>query len=310
MAGNTLVLKHASNVSGCALLLEGLFKEAGFPAHVFSTLLVPSSDMAGIIAFPHIRAVTLTGSTQAGKDVAKVAGSHIKKTVLELGGSDPYIVLADADYKKAALLCTRGRMINAGQSCIAAKRFIVVEAIYDLFLAEFIAHMKAIRMGDPMDRDTDMGPLASHGQREQLHGYVLQAVQQGAQCMLGGAVPEGQGAYYPPTVLVGVSKHMAAYKEELFGPVAVVIKAKDTAEAIAIANDTNFGLGAAIFTEDYHLGTEIARGQLDAGCCFVNDFVRSDPRLPFGGIKESGYGRELSPAGIREFVNIKAVWVG
>lgn len=309
MAGNAGILKHASNVPGCALAIQEIFQEAGFPEGLFRTLLIPGSRVDGVIEHPLVRAVTLTGSTPAGKAVARKAGEMLKKTVLELGGSDPYVILEDADVEDAARTCATARLINSGQSCIAAKRFIVVDAVRDPFQREFLQAMKSARMGNPMEEDTVVGPQARQDLRDELHDQVIRSIAAGARCILGGEVPEGPGAFYPPTVLTDVGPGMAAYEEELFGPVAAVIPVKDEAEAVRVANDTVFGLGAAVFTRDVERGTRIARDELEAGACFVNAFVRSDPRLPFGGVKESGYGRELSPFGIQEFVNIKTVWV-
>lgn len=308
MAGNAGVLKHSSNVTGCGLAIENIFREAGFPEDLFRTLVVPSSKVADIIKQNKIKAVTLTGSVPAGKAVAAAAGAVLKNTVLELGGSDPYIIFEDADLEKAADLCVTSRLLNGGQSCIAAKRFIIVEQVYDEFEHLFIERMKSKIMGDPMKEETYIGPQARNDLRDELHDQVVRSVAQGAKLLLGGKIPELKGAYYPPTVLTNVLPESPAYKEELFGPVAALIKAKDEADAIRIANDTVFGLGAAIFTKDIERGEKIAREKLQAGCCFVNDFVKSDPRLPFGGVKESGYGRELSIFGIREFVNIKTVY--
>ena len=309
MAGNAGLLKHASNVPGCALAIEEVFKEAGFPPDLFKTLLIPGSRVESVIENPLVRAVTLTGSTPAGKAVAKRAGEVLKKTVLELGGSDPYVILEDADLDMAASVCATARLINSGQSCIAAKRFIVVERIRNAFEEKFLAAMKAAKVGDPMEEDTLVGPQARTDLRDELHEQVVRSLAAGARCILGGEIPPGPGAYYPPTILTDVGPGMPAYDEELFGPVASVIPVRGEAEAIRVANDTIFGLGAAVFTQDLEKGTRIAAQELEAGACFVNAFVRSDPRLPFGGIKESGYGRELSPFGILEFVNIKTVWV-
>lgn len=309
MAGNAGVLKHASNVTGCALAIEDVFKKAGFPENLFRSLLVTSKNVKPIIENKNIQAVTLTGSVPAGKAVASLAGSLIKKTVLELGGSDPYIVLEDADLEKAAMSCVNSRLINAGQSCIAAKRFIIVEKVYDEFERLYLDFMSLKKMGDPLDEKNDLGPQASIQLRDELHYQVLKSVEQGAELLLGGKIPELNGAYYPPTILKNVKPGMAAFDEELFGPVAALVKAKDEGEAIELANKSIFGLGAAVFTKDAERGERIAKEKLNAGCCFVNDFVKSDPRLPFGGIKESGYGRELSPFGIKEFVNIKTVYV-
>jgi len=309
MAGNAGILKHASNVSGCALAIEEVFRESGFPENLFRTILVLSSEMKEVIKNEKIKAITLTGSVPAGKSVAETAGSVLKKTVMELGGSDPYVILDDADLEMAADTCVTARLINGGQSCIAAKRFIIVEKIYDKFEKIFVDKMKLKKMGDPFDESNHIGPQASIKLRDELHHQVQKSIDLGAKLLLGGKIPEMKGAWYPPTVLSKVKKGMPAYDDELFGPVAALIKAKDEAEVIEIANDSIFGLGAAIFTKDVKSGEKIAKEKIEAGCCFVNAFVKSDPRLPFGGIKESGYGRELSSFGIREFVNIKTVFV-
>ena len=309
MAGNAGVLKHASNVPGCALAIEEVFSKAGFPEHLFQTLLIGSAQVDAVLEHPLIRAATLTGSTPAGEAVAKKAGSLIKKTVLELGGSDPYVILEDADIDAAVSTCVASRLINAGQSCIAAKRFIVVEPIREPFEAQFVEKMRAITPGDPMSEETTMGPMARHDLRDELHQQVQESIAKGATCLLGGEVPVGKGAYYPPTVLSNVSPGMPAYGDEMFGPVASIIAVADEKEAIRVANDSIFGLGAAVFTQDIAKGERIAAEELEAGCCFVNALVKSDPRLPFGGVKTSGYGRELSHYGIKEFVNIKTVYV-
>lgn len=309
MAGNGCVLKHASNVSGCALAIEDIFREAGFPEQIFRTLLISSDKVEAILENPLIQAATLTGSTKAGQAVAEKAGSLLKKTVLELGGSDPYLILDDADLENAVEQCVSSRLINSGQSCIAAKRFIVVDAVRQAFEERFVERMKEAKVGDPMDEETTVGPQARQDLRDELHEQVQKSIEAGAVCLLGAEIPEGEGAYYPPTVLTDVTKSAPAYSEELFGPVAAIIPVRDEKEAIMVANDTNFGLGAAIFTQDIDKGERIAAQELEAGCCFVNDFVKSDPRLPFGGIKGSGYGRELSHFGIREFVNTKTVYV-
>lgn len=309
MAGNAGILKHASNVSGCALAIEEVFKESGFPENLFRTVLVPSSQMEEVIKNEKIKAVTLTGSVPAGKSVAKNAGAVLKKTVMELGGSDPYLIFEDADLELAAETCVTARLINGGQSCIAAKRFIIVEKVYDSLEKLFVEKMKSKKMGDPFDESNHIGPQASVTLRDELHQQVTKSIELGAKLLLGGVIPETKGAWYPPTVLSKVKKEMPAYDEELFGPVAALIKAKNEAEAIEIANDSIFGLGAALFTKDSKRGEKIAKEKIQAGCCFVNAFVKSDPRLPFGGIKESGYGRELSSIGIREFVNIKTVYI-
>ena len=309
MAGNTCVLKHASNVQGCALAIEEILRDAGYPENAFRTLLVGSGAVGPVIEHPLVRAVTLTGSTPAGQAVAQRAGAQLKKTVLELGGSDPYVVLANADLETAVESCVIGRMINNGQSCVAAKRFIVPRAILSEFEKLCVSRMQTQKMGDPMAEDTDLGPLARTDLRDELHDQVTRSLALGARCLVGGEVPAVPGAFYPATVLTGVKAGMPAYSEELFGPVAAIIPVEDEEEALRVANDTEFGLGAAVFTGDRDRGEEIALKHLDAGSCFVNAFVKSDPRLPFGGIKASGYGRELGSFGIREFVNIKTVYV-
>lgn len=308
-AGNTGVLKHASNVQGCAAAIEETLSDAGYPEGVFRNLVVGSSAMKPVIEHPAIKAVTLTGSTPAGQAIASQAGSLLKKTVLELGGSDPYVVLEDADLDATVDACVTGRMINNGQSCIAAKRFIVPRSILADFEERFVAGMRAQVMGDPLDESTTLGPMARADLRDELHEQVSRSVDAGARCLLGGAIPDGPGAFYPATVLADVSPGMPAYGEELFGPVAAIVPVDNEQEAVRVANDSEFGLGAAVFTRDVERGEEIAARHLEAGCCFVNAFVRSDPRLPFGGIKASGYGRELGSFGIHEFVNIKTVYI-
>jgi succinate-semialdehyde dehydrogenase/glutarate-semialdehyde dehydrogenase len=308
MAGNSGLLKHAANVTGAALAIEAVFKDAGFPPPLFRALLVRSERVAEVIDAREVKAVTLTGSTPAGRSVASRAGAALKKTVLELGGSDPYVVLEDADVDAAAEACALSRLINGGQSCIAAKRFIVVEPVRRAFEDRLVERMRGRRMGDPLAAETDLGPLARVDLRDSLHQQVERSVAAGARLLLGGEVPRGPGAFYPPTVLTDVRKGMPAHDEETFGPVAAVIAAKDESDAVRIANDSPFGLGAAVFTRDTARGERVAR-ELDAGNCFVNALVRSDPRLPFGGVKESGYGRELSDFGIREFVNVKTIYI-
>ena len=309
MAGNVGILKHASNVQGCAIEIEKLFLEAGFPKFAFSNLVIGSKKVSNVIKNSKISAVTLTGSTPAGKSVASLAGSLLKKTVLELGGNDPYVILEDADLDNAVKSCIAGRMLNAGQSCIAAKRFIVVQSNLKEFIDKVHNEIKKMKMGDPINPDINIGPMVNNIARDELHQQVLISIEKGAKLLFGGKIPQLDGAFYPPTLLVDVEPGMPAFDDELFGPVAVVISAKDQSHAIELANKTNFGLGAAIFTRDLDKGENIATKELEAGSCFVNDFVKSDPRLPFGGIKESGYGRELSEFGIQEFVNIKSVVV-
>ncbi len=309
MAGNAIVLKHASNVTGCALAIEHLLYEAGAPKGLFSTLVIPAASVESVIRHPFIRGVTLTGSTAAGKAVAAVAGAVLKKTVMELGGSDPYVVMEDAELEPTVETCVTSRLINSGQSCIAAKRFIVVHPIYERFVEMFVESMRSKVMGDPFEPNIDLGPQARTDLRDALHQQVLHSIQQGARLLLGGTIPDRPGAFYPPTVLADVHKGMPVFDEETFGPVAAIIPAKDEYEAIQLANDSLYGLGAAVFSKDLEKAERIAREHLEAGNCFVNAFVRSDPRLPFGGIKDSGYGRELSVFGIREFVNIKTVWI-
>jgi succinate-semialdehyde dehydrogenase/glutarate-semialdehyde dehydrogenase len=310
MAGNAAVLKHASSVTGCSLAIEQLFKDAGFPQNLFRSLVINSNDMKDIIPDHNIRAVTLTGSTVAGQKVAEIAGRHLKKTVLELGGSDAYLILDDADIEMAAKHCAASRLQNTGQSCIAAKRFIVQESVHDDFVAALKAEMESKTMGDPMNDKTDIGALASVAARDELHDQVTASIAKGATCVLGGEVPEKDGAWYPPTILSDVTEGMPAFHEEMFGPVAAVIEVKDPSDAIRLANNSNFGLGGGVFSTDIDKATAIARDKMDTGTVAVNGFVKSNPHLPFGGVKDSGYGRELSRFGIHEFVNIKTVTVG
>ncbi len=308
MAGNTLVLKHASNVSGCALAIARIFADAKLPAGLCQALLIRAHEVPALIADPRIRAVTLTGSTEAGRQVAALAGSALKPCVFELGGSDPYLILGDADLALAAEVCAASRLVNSGQSCVSAKRFIVVAAVRREFEKRLVTRMAARRMGDPLDPATAVGPLARHDLRDELHRQVRQSVRRGARVLLGGRPAKGAGWFYPPTVLTNVKPGMPAYDEELFGPVAAIIPVRDEAEAVIVANDTVYGLGAAIFSRDRPRAREIAH-QLEAGMVFINDFVRSDPTLPFGGTKQSGYGRELGLPGIRAFVNSKTLWI-
>lgn len=309
MAGNAVVLKHASNVSGCALEIERVFRDAELPDGLFTTLLLKSGRVNQLIEHPHVKAVTITGSTAAGKAVAAKAGEMLKKSVLELGGSDAYLVLVDANLQEAVSACVASRLINSGQSCIAAKRFIVVESIKKEFEEMFVGQMRLHKLGDPLNPEVTVGPMARHDLRDELHEQVTRSIAKGAKLLFRGEIPNDTGAFFPPTVLTNVKKGMPAYDEELFGPVAAIIAAKDEVDAIRIANNSVFGLGAAVFTQDVKRGERIAAEELAAGSCFVNAFVKSDPRLPFGGIKESGYGRELAMFGICEFVNVKTVWV-
>ncbi len=308
MAGNVGLLKHASNVPMSALAIEEVFREAGFPANTFRTLLIGSKPVGKILEHPFVQAATLTGSEPAGSRVAELAGKRIKKTVLELGGSDPFILLADANIDDAVNTGVIARLINNGQSCIAAKRFIYVEEIANEFEEKFVERMGKIVVGDPMDESTDLGPIAREDLLLELDAQVKSSVNEGAKILTGGKRLEREGAYYAPTVLAEVKEGMTAYNEELFGPVAILIKAKDEADAIRIANDTEFGLGASLWTKNVERGKELVR-DIDAGAVFINGLVKSDPRLPFGGTKRSGYGRELSHYGIKEFVNIKSVWI-
>ncbi len=308
-AGNAAILKHANNVPRCALALQEAFTEAGAPPGLVSTLLIDSSKVADIIADPRIAALTLTGSTEVGKLVASQAGSLMKKQVLELGGSDPFIVLADADLELAASTAVKARFSNTGQSCISAKRFIVEEKIADRFVALFCAGVQAQKMGDPLQRDTTIGPMARANLRSDLHDQVERSIAAGATLKAGGSIPEGKGFFYPPTVLDHVTSDMPAAVEETFGPVAAILRVKDAEEAVQLANATEFGLGAALWTSDLSRAQQVAR-RIEAGAVFINGMVASDARLPFGGVKQSGYGRELGEFGIREFTNIKTVWIG
>lgn len=309
MAGNTAVLKHASNVPGCALAIEQVFQEAGFPADVFRTVLIAGSEVAPLIDDDAIAAISLTGSVEAGRQVASRAGMALKKCVLELGGSDAYLILDDADVEKAAEVAAAARMVNAGQSCIAGKRFIVGPGLKAKFEAALKVRMDAFVMAAPTDAATKLGPLESISSRDGVHDQVTRSLAAGARLITGGQIPDRPGAWYPATVLSDVGPGMAAYDEEVFGPVAAIIEAADEAEAIAIANASPFGLGSGVVTRDLARGERIASDELEAGMSFVNQNVRSDSRLPFGGVKHSGYGREVSVFGIREFVNIKSVLV-
>jgi succinate-semialdehyde dehydrogenase / glutarate-semialdehyde dehydrogenase len=307
MAGNAVLLKHASNVTGCALALERVFAAAGLPAGLFQVLLVASSEIPVLIGDARVRGVTLTGSTAAGRKVGAMAGEALKPVVLELGGSDPCLILEDADLDLAAETCAQARLLNSGQSCVCAKRFIVVQSVRREFEKKFVARMSARVVGAPRDPATEVGPLARRDLRDELQAQVKASVKRGARLLLGGNVPAGPGNFYPPTVLTDVRRGMPAYAEELFGPVAAVIPVRDEEAAIAVANDTIYGLGAAIFTRDRRRAQEIVP-RLEAGMVFINDYVRSDVALPFGGTKQSGHGRELGFWGLRSWVNAKTVW--
>jgi len=309
MAGNVGVLKHASNVPGCALAIEEVFREAGFPSGAFRSLLLPSSRVGDVISDDRIRAITLTGSDVAGAKVAEEAGRVLKKTVLELGGSDPFIVLADADLDEAAKTAVNARYQNAGQSCIAAKRFIVANEVAEEFTARFVDRVEQLRVGDPLERGTEVGPLAREDLRKGLEDQVERSLAMGASVAAGGRAIDREGYFYAPTVMTNVTPEMPVFNEETFGPVAAVIRAKDAEEAVALANDSKFGLGANLWTGDIETAERLAR-EIESGSVFINGMVASDPRLPFGGVKRSGYGRELGEFGIREFVNIKTVWIG
>jgi succinate-semialdehyde dehydrogenase/glutarate-semialdehyde dehydrogenase len=307
MAGNTAILKHAPISTGTAIEVEKLFLEAGFPRYAFQTIIVSNETAAEVIAHPHVAAVTFTGSVAAGKIIASEAGRSLKKTVLELGGSDPYLILHDADLELAAEACITSRLANAGQSCVAAKRLIAVDVVRDEFVKILQEKMQRYVVGSPLDEKTTIGPQARKDLRDGVHEQVMKTVKAGATLLAGGKLPDTAGYYYPPTLMTNIPKNSPAYQEEIFGPVLSVISAKDEEEAIQIANETTFGLGGAVFTTDLARGEHIASRLLQAGTCVVNTFVASDPRLPFGGIKNSGYGRELARDGILSFVNIKTV---
>tara|TARA_Y100001970_G_scaffold63174_1_gene80881 strand:+ start:23425 stop:24720 length:1296 start_codon:yes stop_codon:yes gene_type:complete len=306
--GNGVVLKHSSNVQGCAIAIEKCFTDAGYYENIFSNLRIPGSKVASVIENNNIAAIALTGSTPAGKAVAKKAGECLKKTVLELGGSDPYVIFDDADIENAVDACIAGRILNTGQSCIAAKRLIVTKINEKEFTEKLKSKLSLKIMGDPLD-DVDIGPMVSIAARDEVHEQVQRSVSAGAKLNLGGSIPDIEGAFYPVTILSGVTPGMAAFDEEIFGPVFTIIAADNNENAIDLANQSEFGLGSAIFTSDIEKGEKIAKEKLQSGACFVNDFVKSDPRLPFGGIKMSGYGRELSDFGMMEFVNIKTIVV-
>jgi succinate-semialdehyde dehydrogenase/glutarate-semialdehyde dehydrogenase len=309
MAGNGALLKHASNVPGCALAIEDVFHQAGVPHDLFRTLLLPSSEVKALIEDDNVSAVTLTGSVAAGRSVATAAGGVLKKCVLELGGSDAYVILEDVDIETAAKIAATARMVNGGQSCIAGKRFIVVRKILEQFENAVVNEMRTYEMSDPRREGARLGPMQSVHARDEIHRQVTESVRKGARLLLGGHVPDRPGAWYPATVLTNVHPGQPAHDEEVFGPVAAIIAAEDESDAIRIANASEFGLGSGVLTSDLDRGRRIAAEELEAGLSFVNENVRSDPRMPFGGVKHSGYGRECSEYGIREFTNIKSVHV-
>ncbi|MFA7239139.1 MAG: NAD-dependent succinate-semialdehyde dehydrogenase [Sulfuricellaceae bacterium] len=308
MAGNGMALKHASNVPQCALAIERIFRNAGLPENVFTTLMIASSQVAEVIEADAVQAVTLTGSEHAGRAVAALAGRHLKKCVLELGGSDAFVVLHDADLENAAATAVASRFLNAGQSCIAAKRFILTPEIADEFVRLLLPRIAALQVGDPLQENTQIGPMARRDLRDELHQQVADTLTQGAVPLLGCQPPSGAGAYYPPSLIDQVTPQTRAWREELFGPVALVLRAHSEEDALRIANDSRFGLGCCLWSRDTARAERLSR-DIQAGCCFINGMVKSDPRLPFGGIKASGFGRELSYHGIREFTNAKTVWM-
>ncbi|MDB2384951.1 NAD-dependent succinate-semialdehyde dehydrogenase, partial [Polaribacter sp.] len=307
MAGNAVLLKHAENVTGSALLLEKIFADAGLPKNLFRVIIIDHEQSNKIIENDYVRGVTLTGSSAAGKKVGEKAGAALKKVVLELGSNDAYLVLEDADIELAVEKCVEGRIYNNGETCIAAKRFVVVDAIYDEFRDAFVKAMQEVKVGDPMENGIDMGPMARKDLREKLHTQVMDSIKNGAKAVIGGQIPNKCGFYYPVTVLEDVKPGQPAYDDELFGPVASLIKAKDTEDAMRIANDSRFGLGGGIFSKDEEKAKELAKTHFDTGMIFINSFGLSDPAMPFGGVKNSGFGREHGGYGIKEFVNVKAI---
>jgi len=308
IVGNGVLLKHASNVQGCANMIKDCFIEAGFPSNIFNNLQIPSSLVSKVIEHNQVQGVVFTGSTNAGKSVARIAGKNLKKTVLELGGNDPYLILENAEIDNAVKACIEGRLLNSGQSCISAKRLIVTKNNIETFTEKLIANLDLKVMGDPHD-DVDYGPLVSLSARIEVHKMVESSIKMGAKLILGGKITNSEGAYYPITVLSNVLPGMPAFEEEIFGPIFSIIEAKNNDHAIDLANNSKYGLGAAVFTSDVNKGRKMAVEKIQAGVCFVNDYVKSDPRLPFGGVKMSGYGRELSGYGLMEFVNIKTIVV-
>jgi len=309
MAGNGVLLKHASNVSGTGLRIQEIFEDAGLPKDLFTVLLIDHDISDEVIKNDLVRGVTLTGSPSAGKIIAEKAGAALKKTVMELGSNDAYIVLEDADLEVAIRSCVAGRTYNNGETCVAAKRFIVVEEVYDEFKKGFVAKMESLKYGDPKSKDSKLGPMAREDLREDLHEQVLKSVEKGAKVLCGGEIPDGEGFYYPATVLENVKKGQPAYDDELFGPVASLIKVKDEKEAMKVANDSKYGLGGGIFTKDQNRAIELAKHHFDTGMVYINGFGLAVPNMPFGGVKESGYGREHGGFGMKEFVNVKAIQV-
>lgn len=309
MAGNTVLLKHAANVWGSALALEKIYRDAGLPENVFNVLLIRGSQTPALIEHPHVRGVTVTGSPETGSKVAAKAGECLKKSVLELGSNDAYIVLEDADIEHAVATCVQGRIYNNGETCVAAKRFIVVDAVYNQFRDAFVEQMKKIQFADPTRKDTELGPIAREDLRNTLHDLVSRSIEKGATCLTGGEIPDGPGYFYPVTVLENLEPGMPAYNEELFGPAASLIRVSDEAEAIKVANDSRYGLGGGVFSRDEDRAIAIARDLFDTGMVNINGYRLAQPQLPFGGVKDSGYGREHGGFGIKEFVNIKAIMV-
>jgi len=309
MAGNGVLLKHAQSCTGSGLLLKEIFEDAGLPKDLFTVLVIDHHQSDDVIANKYVRGVTLTGSDGAGKIVAQKAAEHLKKTVLELGSNDAYLVLDDADIEMAAETCVQGRIYNNGETCVAAKRFVVVESVYDAFKEAFVKGMEQVETGDPTKKETAMGPMVTEEMREKLHKQLQESVEKGAEILTGGKLPKGKGFYYPATVLGNVQPGQPAYEEEFFGPVASLIKAKDNEDAMRIANDSRFGLGGGIFSKDEKKAIELAQKHFDTGMVFINSFGLADPSMPFGGVKDSGYGREHGGFGIKEFVNAKAVMI-
>ncbi|NDW15403.1 aldehyde dehydrogenase family protein [Alteromonas genovensis] len=309
MAGNTTVLKHAQNVFGMAQAIQQLYEDAGFPKNVYQSLMIDGSTASGLIKHKHVRGVTFTGSDSVGKQVAKEAAGESKKTVMELGSNDAFIVLADADIDNAVEMCIKGRVINNGETCVAAKRFVISDSVYDEFRDKFVSQCKKLTVGDPSKEGTDLGPMAREDLRDELHDQVKESVNAGATISLGGEVPDGAGYFYPVTVLENVSPGMPAYDDELFGPVASLIRARDDKQAMEIANDSRYGLGGGIFSTDTDNAIALAKNEFDTGMVNINGYSLAQPNLPFGGVKDSGYGREHGGYGIREFVNIKTIMV-